>query len=261
MKGRVVLLDQVAGRNASALMVDGVLEDFLIDPPEGAQPGAGATYRAIVDRQVKGQGGVFVKLAGGLSGFLRQARGLSPGDVLLVQVTGFAEPGKAIPVTANILFKSRYAIVTPDKPGLNVARSIRDDALRDTLLELAYDVAGDAGFGLILRSAAAEADEGVIAEDITAMVELARAVLDDRDAGGPELLVDAADAHLQAWRDWADPTPDAVHDEPGCFEDHGVLDALDTLASPHETLPAGASLFVEPTRALVAVDVNTGSDA
>ena len=40
----------------------------------------------------------------------------------------------------------------------------------------------------------------------------------------------------------------------------GVLDALDALASSR--VPLGeASMFVEPTRALVAVDVNTGGDA
>ena len=44
---------------------------------------------------MKGQGGIFVKLPGGRSGFLRQISGLAPGQRLLVQVSGPAEPGKA----------------------------------------------------------------------------------------------------------------------------------------------------------------------
>jgi len=264
MKGRLVLLDHVGNRSAAALLVDGILEDLLIDPSDTAPPGPGTTYRAIVDRAVKGIGGVFVKLPDGARGFLRQAKGLAPGDSLIVQVSGYADPGKAIPVTSNVLFKSRYCIVTPNKPGINIARSVRDDDLRDSLLELAHDVAGDSGFGLILRSASASAvqldHEDDIAGDIAATVALAAAVLADAVGRTPELLVDAPDAHLKAWRDWADPAPDEISDTPNCFETHGIWDWIDALAGPQVMLAAGASIFVEPTRALVAVDVNTGPD-
>jgi ribonuclease G len=75
---------------------------------------------------MKGQGGIFVKLPGG-SGFLRQISGVAPGQRLLVQVTGPAEPGKALPVTTRLLFKSRFAIVTPEAPGLNISRQIKDE--------------------------------------------------------------------------------------------------------------------------------------
>jgi ribonuclease G len=44
MKGRIVLLDEVQGRKAAALMVDGRLEDILIDADDDApQPGARST--------------------------------------------------------------------------------------------------------------------------------------------------------------------------------------------------------------------------
>src|SRR5690606_25154652 len=112
MKGRVVLLDQIDGREAAALLVDGILEEIAIDPA-GDALAPGAICRAIADRPVKGQGGLFVKLPGGVSGFLRQVSGIAPGQRLIVQVSGPAEPGKAVPVSARVLFKSRYAILTP----------------------------------------------------------------------------------------------------------------------------------------------------
>ncbi|MFY8146463.1 MAG: ribonuclease G, partial [Rhodobacter sp.] len=121
MKGRVIAFDTLRGRPAAALIADGRLEDFLIDPADDA-PVPGAIYRGIVDRPMKGQGGVFVRLPDGATGFLRQVSGLAPGQPVLVQVSGAAEPGKAVPVTARLLFKSRYAILTPDAPGLNVSR-------------------------------------------------------------------------------------------------------------------------------------------
>jgi septum formation protein len=87
MKGRVVCLDHVGDRAAAALVVDGRLEDLLIDP-EGDAPLPGAIYRAVADRPMKGQGGMFVKLPGRLSGFLRQVSGIAPGQRVIVQVTG-----------------------------------------------------------------------------------------------------------------------------------------------------------------------------
>lgn len=256
MTRRLVVLDELRGRPAAALMVDNRLDDLLIAPPDGV-PAPGAIHRAKTDRQIKGLGGVFLKLSSGTA-FLRQPKSPAPGQSMLVQVTGFAEPGKAVPVTGKLLFKSRYAIVTPQAPGLNVSRRIRDDEERERLQEIAHEGMAKCGFGLILRSACAGANEGAIAEDIAAMRDLAEAVMSD-GKGDPELLLDAPDAHDLAWREWSDPPPDEVVQRPGAFAEYGVLDAIEALAGP-APLAGGGSIHVEPTRALVAVDVNTGPD-
>lgn len=254
MKGRTIILDHLGDIEAAALIVDGKLDDLIVDSDA---PRPGTIYRAIADRPVKGQGGMFLKTPDGAA-FLRQIKGLAPGQPILVQVTGYAEPGKAIPVTAKILFKSRYAIVTPDAPGINISRSIKDDDTRDRLLEIAHDAMGDAPHGLILRSSCAVADTDEMADDIAAMRALAQDVLNDP---GPQMdvLSEGDGPHLLAWRDWVDPAE--VVTEPGGFEAQGVLDAIDALRGPQVGLGGGASMFVEPTRALVAVDVNTGNDA
>ncbi|MQQ10262.1 ribonuclease G [Epibacterium sp. SM1979] len=253
MKGRTVVLDHLNDREAAALIVDGVLEDFLI---EGDAPTPGTIYRARADRPVKGQGGMFLTTPDGPA-FLRQVKGLAPGQMMLVQVTGYAEEGKAIPVTQKLLFKSRYAIVTPDAPGLNISRSIRNEDERDRLLEVAHESTGDLPYGLILRSACAGADVEDIAEDIVAMCNLAEQVLND-DGDTPEVLSEGDGPHLLAWRDWVEPA--SIESTKGGFERHGVLDALDVAQDIREPLSGGAFLYVEPTRAFVAVDVNTGSD-
>jgi Ribonuclease G/E len=220
----------------------------------------GAIFRAVADRPVKGQGGMFVKLPGG-SGFLRQVGGIAPGQRLLVQVSGPSEPGKATPVTTRLLFKGRFAIVTPDAPGLNISRRIRDESLRADLSALAdQGMAGaDPRLGLILRSACADADPDTVAEDIAQLRALAEALLADLD-GGPELLLDAPSAHDLAWRDWLDPAPDEVVEDDGCFADHGATEAIEALLFPRVALPGGGHMMIEPTRALLAVDVNTGPD-
>lgn len=254
MKGRTIVLDHLGEAEAAALLVDGKLEDLLID---GDAPRPGTVYRAIADRPVKGQGGMFLKTPDGPA-FLRQVKGLAPGQALLVQVSGYAEPGKAIPVTQKLLFKSRYAIVTPDAPGLNISRAIKDEAERDRLLELAHDAAEETAHGLILRSSCAGAEGEDIAEDITAMLRLAETVLGDEDTG-METLTEGDGPHVLAWRDWTAPAEVVI--DPGGFEELGVLEEIDSARAAEVPLGNGASFFVEPTRALVAVDVNTGSDA
>ena len=262
MKGRLAVLDELPdGRRAAALIVDGALEDLLIDAPESfgpAQPGA--IFVAKAGRPMKGQGGCFVELGNGATGFLRDAKGVAPGAPVLVQVSGVAEPGKAAPVTTRLLFKSRYAIVTPDRPGVNVSRRIRDEDTRALLQAAASEVALPEGAGLILRSAAAHADAEAIIEDIEAMAGLARDILADGSAA-PALLVEAPDAHLVAWRDWADPEPDEVLDGPGSFDDAGAWESIAAARAPDQRLPGGGFMAVESTRALVAVDVNTGPDS
>jgi len=261
MKGRVIAIDQIRGRTAAALVEDGKLLDLIVDAPEDAPPQPGAILRGVVNRPMKGQGGVFVTLPGGLTGFLRQVSGMKPGERVLVQVAGHSEGGKALPVATRLNFKSRLAIVTPGAPGLNISRRIREDEDRARLTALATATmeGADESLGLVIRSAAALAGDDEVAEDIAQMRTLAEAVLADL-AGEPELLVDGADARETAWRDWADPTPDEVADYPGAFADHGVDELIDAALSPRVGLPSGAHMMIEPTRALIAVDVNTGPD-
>lgn len=259
MKGRVVLLGAYLGREAAALMVDGRLEDLLIAPAEERGFAPGAILRGTIDRQMKGQGGVFVRLPNGEKGFLRETGGLAPGQTLIVQVVGRAETGKALPVTSRILFKSRYAIVTPKAPGLNISRRIQDTELRAEFEGLAAAAMEGSDHGLILRSACVGADSDEIAEDIATMRTLAEAVMADMD-GTPELLLDGPAPHEEAWRDWAEPAPDQIAEGSEVFEDHGVGEAIDQLISPIVALGGGGNMAIEVTRAFVAVDVNTGAD-
>ena len=140
MKGRVIVLDQIAGRGAAALVVDGVLQDLAVDPV-GDAPLPGAIFRGIVDRPMKGQGGVFVKLPDGQSGFLRQVSGLAPGQAVLVQLTGAAEPGKALPrerlwqvrakrvIIASGAIERHMVFANNDRPGIMLAGALSIESL------------------------------------------------------------------------------------------------------------------------------------
>jgi len=256
VKGRLIALDHWDGREAAALVIDGRLEDLLIDPKEG--PRLGDIFVARVERSLKGQGGALVSWPGG-TGFLRRAQGLKHGESRRVQVSGYAEMGKAPPVSDRLIFKSRYAIVTPNAPGLNISRQIREDARRDTLHVLAKTAMAEAPagatWGLIIRSAAAEAPDHDILEDASAMIEACDTALSTPLT--PGRLARGDGPRLSAWRDWD--LPAQIDRDHGSFEAHGILDDLERLSMPDVSLGAHF-MAIEPTRALIAVDVNTGGD-
>ncbi len=261
MKGVVVVLGHLRGQEVAARMIDGRLEDLLVALPEGALA-PGAILRARVGRQIKGMGGVFLDLPGGQSGFLRQSKGLRPGQMLLVQVTGVAEPGKAVPVTPRLTIKGRYGIVTPGAPGINVSRQVRDTSEAARLEALGAEVmaGADPALGLILRSGAEGVDGAGVSEDLKPLRTLAEAIAADMD-GPPELLLDASGPHESAWRDWTTPAPDEVAEGPDALAAHAVPEAIDALLAASVALPGGASMVIEPTHAFVAVDVNTAEGA
>ena len=60
MKGRTIVLDHLHGREAAALIVDGRLDDLLIDDDSAPRPGT--IFRATCDRGMKGQGGMMLRL-------------------------------------------------------------------------------------------------------------------------------------------------------------------------------------------------------
>jgi endogenous inhibitor of DNA gyrase (YacG/DUF329 family) len=214
MKGWTILLDHIDGREAAAMLAEGRLDDLLID--DAGSPRPGAIFRAICDRPLKGQGGMMLRLPDGETAFLRAGKGLRPGQPLL--------------------FKSRYAIVTPGAPGINVSRAISEDDERDRLLGVAAGVeTGD--FGLILRSSCLGAGADDIADDIAAMADLATAVLADALGADPEALTEGDGPHGVAWREWTG-RADVVTD-PGCFAAHGVLDQIAGLGDPKVELGEG----------------------
>ena len=182
-----------------------------------------------------------------------------------MQVTRYAEGAKAAPVTDEPIFKGRYAILTPHAPGVNVSRRIRDEEevarLRDAAIGALTEAGleGEAAPGAIIRTSAEGVDADAVFDDVASLAGLCKAAMEADDA--PGLVVAAPDAETLAWRDWLDPEPDdVVRGDARLFDDLGVWDRIDALFEPRVPLAGGAWMSVEPTSALVAVDVNTAGD-
>ncbi|MGI9395082.1 MAG: ribonuclease E/G, partial [Boseongicola sp.] len=255
MKGTLAIFDTINGAGAAALLCDGLLDDLLIDAPDNRiRPGA--IFRAKAGRPMKGQGGMMLDTPQGRV-FLRNAKSVPPGDCLLVQATTYSEPDKATPVTDRIVIKGRFALATPGAPGRNLSREIKDEERRVALRDLTEGIT-DPEIGLVIRSAASDADDEAVRSDADAVVELARKMISGASGSEPELLLDGPDAAEIARREW--PMSDMSDDAADGFERHGVTEMIAAQTHPRADLPGSGAIFIEPTRALVSVDINTGGD-
>lgn len=261
MKGRQIVLGPLFGLDAAALVVDGQLEDLAMAAGDSLPLAPGAICRAKVDRLVKGQGGVFLRLPEGLTGYLRDRSGLREGQILTVQVTGAAEDGKAIPVSSRLLLRGRHVIVTPGAPGVNISRRIRDTDLRDSLEAMgATAIAGmETPPGLIFRSITADSEPEDISAELDNLLSVATAITAEGETA-LELLLDAPTPAEISWYDWGDPAPDSVIEGEDAMADCGVDAEVERLLAERVDLGQQVWAAIESTRALTAIDVNTGSD-
>ena len=261
MKGHFIAIDHVKNVKAAARVHDGLLVDLIFDTSASARPAPQSIYRARALRPLKGQGGVIVDLGGNMRGYLRNAKGVKEGEILLVQISTYADAEKASPCSLKVIFKSRYVIITPHNLGVNIARSIHDEARIVELKDITHDILGDdsAKFGVILRSSSKDAEEDALINDITSMLTIAQDVMNDTSKE-PHLLLAAPDVEEYAWSHWTDPMPDKVETSKGCFNYLGIAEQIDALSTPHIPLKHGGTMIIEPTSALIAVDVNTKGD-
>lgn len=258
----ILIEPRAGGGHAAALVVAGRLEDLLIDPDGAdAAPRPEGIHRSVVGRPMKGLGGAIVELGCGARGFLRMARPPRAGTRMLVQVSTWAEPGKAAPVTPRLALRGRASVLTPGKPGRNIARSVLDPELRAHCAALvdAAMAGADPDLGLILRTAAACLPDEEIRAEIAALRGEWDAIAVDGLGGPPGCLRAGPGAATIAHRDWTGAPGAEVIEAPDAFARHEIWQAVAALRAPRVTL-GDASMFIEPTRALVAVDVNTGGD-
>ena len=298
MKGRVIVLDQRNGRAAAALMVDGRIEDLILGPSNSqGHLVTGDICSARVTRKLP-KVGAFCKLPSGQDGYLRDAKSVREGDTVLVQVVSLPEPGKATTLTTRLLFKGPRLILTPGAPGVNVSRQIGNDAERQRLGDCVHAslsanpaLSDKTQMGVIVRTSARNEADADLARELNVLTTRWA----ERTAPSPQKAGPSESSGAQCpdvFREWLFPCPDKIlctsemaqtlsasdpetgppaffgdarfatllQSDPDPFETAGILDALDTIQSAEVRLDGGASMVVEPTRAIVAVDVNTGAD-
>ena len=259
MKGKTVVVDRLATIKLAALFVDGTLHDLFIERESEALLVPGTIVAARVERQLTATGGCFAKLPARETGYVRKASGLRVGDIVILQVSAYPEPGKAIPMTSSLRLRGSYAVFTPGNRGISVSRKIVGEDERRHLLNCASEVlqVWPEQCGAIIRTAALKRESQLRAE-LEEFLCLSQSLLLAARKKEPAIVMPGPDPRQLAVSEWISNGNCEVADYEGAALDYQLPDRLDEAGSTEFPIPGGGCLYIEETRALVAVDVNTG---
>lgn len=220
------------------------------------------------------------------------AETLAPGDELIIQVEKDAVKTKAPVVTCRLSFAGRYCVLTAGKPGVNFSSRLTDQSFKRRVrpvLEEAVRARGHEACGLIVRTNAGEAGEEQLLAELAVLFEQYESVQNQgnhrvcysclyrslpgymasvRDSLGGSLeavLTDQADVyeelkHYLALNQQKNLEKLSFYNDP--LLSLGALYSLDKVMEEalgkRVWLKSGGYLVIEPTEAMVVIDVNTG---
>jgi ribonuclease G len=210
------------------------------------------------------------------------------GQDLLVQVSKEPISTKGPRVTANISLPGRFLVYMPGSTHVGVSRKIEGREERARLRQLAREILPEKAGGLIVRTVGEELNSETFERELKSLIgtwgqiqkkaKRARApapihreakliagiVRDLFSQKVDSLTVDSKSVfdEVVAYLEQVDPTlVERVH----LYEDaRPIFDAYDLEREIHDAfqrrvnLPSGGYIIVEPTEALVSIDVNTG---
>ena len=257
-----VLIEEYGCGHAVAAVENGSLIDFLIDPfDENECSLVGSVMLARLGEFQKGINGTFVALPDNKTGFLKGNHAFARHSLVPIYVGLVAEPQKAQPVNSKIVLKGRYMILTPDKPGINISRKITSQALREDIklvLESLSSIVPD-NCGIIVRSKVTKAQIIDLVDEIQEKILQYKSILNDKSLA-PRVLINPLKARDVALLDWDFDESFSCVEEEYCFDSFGIWEQLAEFLINRVYLDNGGFILIEPTSALVAVDVNTGRD-
>ncbi len=269
--GRLIVIDRTDTRSAAALVVNNRIEDLLVDHPDPTTPVPGTVFRARVERKLTGLGGFILNLGQGQHGFMKSSVKLKPGHHLAVQVKTIPAHGKAAGVAPQIRIRTRYVVLEQGHRGIEFSERLSEDQkCRIPLQDVADSIPGLdlTSTSVSFRAPCLDADLSTVADELTRETCEFNRILESAARGNPGLRARAPAASDCAMTEWMFPTPDRIIDERGSFDTLGIWDMVARILDPAVSLPkspgapervgAGATMVIEPTQALVAVDVNTG---
>lgn len=239
----------ICGGLLYVLMRGTKVEDMIFGDVDGARD-IGAIYMAKVDRAIKGSGGMFVDL-GSEKAFLRSKQNYPQGRMMPVQIIQPANADKPIRVSDQIDYRGEFVVLTPGRPGVHQSRKIKSvELLDEAQAQLTSLLPADCG--MILRSASRNAGFDEISEDCAALLAQLDAVQNAPQKIG--MIAPAPTGMRRALIEWSD-----IGVYPADRLPEFVLEAVcNALELPLR--PAGGEVYIEQTRALIAVDVNTGAN-
>ena len=210
-------------------------------------------------------------------------------QVILVQVMKEERGNKGAALTTYLSLAGRYCVLMPNTArGGGISRKINNGADRKKLKTIVGKLDVQDGMGLIVRTAGAQRTLTEIRRDFTYLTRLweevrektvsstaptlvyeegnliRRCIRDLYSKEFDQVVIDGADSYKEAKNymkllmpSHARKVKQHAGDAP-LFKEHGVEDKLAAMFNPIVVLPSGGYLVINPTEALVSIDVNSG---
>ena len=210
-------------------------------------------------------------------------------QIMLIQVVKEERGNKGAALTTNLSLAGRYSVLMPNTArGGGISRKITNSADRKRLKEVASELEVPQGMGVILRTAGASRTKAEIKRDFEYLMRLwenvrtltlktsapclvyeegsliKRTIRDLYNKDIAELFVAGAEAHIEAknFMKMIMPTHEKrvklYKGSQPIFSKYNVETQLNSMFSTQATLPSGGYIVINPTEALVSIDVNSG---
>lgn len=210
-------------------------------------------------------------------------------QVMLVQVVKEERGNKGAALTTYLSLAGRYSVLMPNTArGGGISRKITNAADRKRLKEITSDLEVPQGMGVILRTAGATRTKAEVKRDFEYLMRLWESVrtltlqsqapclvyeegslikrtirdlynkdIDEVFVAGDDAFREAKDFMRMIMPSHAKNVVLYKDDQP-LFSKYGIEAQLDSMFSPTVTLPSGGYIVINPTEALVSIDVNSG---
>jgi ribonuclease E len=215
---------------------------------------------------------------------------LERGQEMLVQIVKEEVGSKGANMTTYLSLPGRCVVLMPGSDSCGISKKISGEERRSQLREIMDSLEIPEGIGWIVRTASVDLTETSLAKDVKYLLKLwdeikgkgqgmdgvglvyqdhdcvLRFLREHFDPEIKEILVDDL-AAMEKVQDFIDLLPDKqkntkVRLHKGArpiFNQYNVEDQIESIYQPQVFLPSGGSIVIDPTEALVAIDVNSGS--
>ncbi len=210
------------------------------------------------------------------------------GQEILVQITKDPIMKKGAMLTTFISLPGRYLVLMPGSENRGISRKIEDEDERNRLKDIIHNLKLPEGFGIIIRTVGAHCTKTMLSKDLKYLMRLWENIKKNvRKAQTPALLYKERSLVLRSIRDHF--TTDiteiliddaAVHQEvkdfikiisskhtrivklykgdKPIFSKYQLEEQIASIFENRVGLQSGGSIVIQPTEALVSIDVNSG---
>ncbi len=211
------------------------------------------------------------------------------GDEVVVQVIKEGIGTKGPTLTTYLSIPGRYLVLMPHLDRIGVSRKIEDDKDRKRLKEALSELNPPKGLGFIVRTAGQGRSKKELSRDMAYLIRLWKAIARRiKKSGGPSSVYEENDMIIRTIRDVFTGDVDSIYidsedafrrakeflklvmpryasrlqhykgDQP-IFHNYKLDEEIKNIYKRQVPLKDGGSIVIDPTEALVAIDVNSGN--